>query len=986
MPDFKTPSAFFESSYVSLRDKSPMRWMVRFFEEVIAGKPRRLVDLETGAGKTELVVIWLLALAWFGLNGRKSSPVPRRLVWVVNRRVLVQQVFEIAKKLREKLKPDALPELDDVRAGLRELCGMDGEVFQVVELRGQIVADRDWAIRPAMPQIIIGTVDQIGSRLLFQGYGLGKWGRPQQAGLLGVDSWVAVDEAHLVPAFVLTLRQLCERCASSESLPPPFNAVFARLPFWLTELSATPGLPAPSAEKPFRLTDEESTDHAIADRVLAAGTRRVQVEWLPKAEKPKDSLIQKLVAAATDSKAARVAVFVREVGVADKVADGLATAGIAKNHMCKITGRIRGYERDRLAQQEAFRIFLSERTDPAAESGGERYFLVGTAAAEVGLDADADVIFCDFASLSTLLQRLGRLDRRGVLSRRHKNKNGDAPTMLVFASQDETKPKTKATIQCQLSKIANALKDDTASYSAKLMAGTHWLVEGKASNAEGANATEAAAEKNEEKSAKNQTEPLIDAATWSVLNPNDGACTSPKEWLAHDFAKIAAGPVVVPPVTDAVLDYWSATTDARSPHLSPHPFLYGLAEDDEGTPLVGVAFRLEIEALRETAGDDDDPETPHTAAEVLEIFERFPPLRAELHQMKLSAVREWLASPEGEKHPLIYRSRDKWHAKGAGKSASEAARALGPNSTLILPASALMRSKAFDSFMKDCQQSEEPNTAISDVLGGVSSPGRARYLRTIEPKTGRTGGNDAWLWDSDAEEKEAPFAKPDGYKRSLLKRLRIGGTEYSFRYLRPEYGDKGLQFLDDHNGNLGHLHRAENETIRIAAAIAPGDAFLRTLLSSAALQHDEGKRHSHWQRAFGRRKEPHDIAKLVPGLERPAPLKGFRHEWESLRKLAGTRTTPPFDIPPDSHALWRDLLLHFVGMHHGHLRPSISDAGLTPDFETEKQNPLRLESAERFTRLQRQLGRWRLAYLEALLKTADAEGSRIITEEEPDGN
>src|ERR1700752_1388205 len=102
----------------------------------------------------------------------------------------------------------------------------------------------------------------------------------------------------------------------------------------------------------------------------------------------------------------------------------------------------------------------------------------------------------------------------------------------------------------------------------------------------------------------------------------------PKEWLPHDFAKIAAGPVVVPPVTDAVLDYWSATTDARSPHLSPHPFLYGIAKDEEGAPLVGVAFRLEIEALRETTGDENDPETPNTAAEVLEIFERFPPLRA----------------------------------------------------------------------------------------------------------------------------------------------------------------------------------------------------------------------------------------------------------------------------------------------------------------------------------------------------------------------
>ncbi len=970
-----------------------MSWMVRFFEEVIAGNPRQLVDLETGAGKTELVVIWLLALAWFGFNGCKGLPVPRRLVWVVNRRVLVQQVFKIAKELRIKMACDAEPELNDLRTGLQALCGNSGEVFQVVELRGQIVADRDWAIRPAIPQLIIGTVDQIGSRLLFQGYGLGKWGRPQQAGLLGVDSWVAVDEAHLVSAFVLTLRQLRERCASStEGLPPPFNAVFVRLPFWLTELSATPGLPPPSSEQPFRLTDEERADPAIADRVLAARTRRVKVESLQKAEKPKDVLIQKLVIAATESKAARIAIFVREVGVADKVADGIKSelkkAGIPETRVCKITGRIRGYERDRLSQREAFRAFLSERTQPNAESDGVRYFLVGTAAAEVGLDADADTILCDFAPLPTLLQRLGRLDRRGVLSRRHADGNGDAPTMQIFARPDETKPKTKETIQSQLTRIAKALKDDTTPYSAKLMAGTHWLAKGKATDAEGADPSNSVEEKKEEKSAKNQTDLFIEAATWDVLNQNDGTCGSPMEWLAHDVARIAAGPVVVPPVTNAVLDYWSATTDPRSPYLSPHPFLYGLADNDEGTPLVGVAFRLEVEALREPAGDEEDPETTNIAAEVLEIFERFPPLRAELHQMKLSAVREWLTSPEGEEHPLVYRSRDKWHAKGAGESASEPARALGPNSTLVLPASALMRSKAFDSFMKDCQQSEEPNIAISDVLEGWSDPQHARYLRTIEPKTGRTGGEGAWLWDSDAEEKNAPVAKTDGYKRSLLKKLRIGGTEYTFRYFRPfrpEYGEKGLQFLDDHNGTLGHLNRAEMETTRIAEAIVPGDTFLRVLLSTAALQHDEGKRHSHWQRAFGRRKEPHDIAKLVPGLERPAPLKGFRHEWESLRKLVGADTMPPSDISVDSHTLWRDLLLHLIGVHHGHLRPSISDAGLTPGIEVEKQNSLRLESAERFTRLQRQLGHWRLAYLEALLKTADAEGSRNITEEEPDG-
>lgn len=960
------------------------------FGDVVEGHYPHLVDLPTGAGKTEFVVIWLLALAWYGKDSAHRRPIPRRLVWIVNRRVLVQQVFNIAKDLREKLST-ASTELAPIRDGLRALCGSEKDFFEVVELRGQIVADRDWAIRPGVPQLIIGTVDQIGSRLLFQGYGLGKWGRPQQAGLLGVDSWVAVDEAHLVPAFVLTLRQIRERCASTgESLPSPFNAIFARLQFWLTELSATPGLPRPSAEPPFSLTDEETADSAIADRILAAGLRRVQKEPL-KGTKPneqKESLVQQLVEAAVCSKAARIAIFVREVGVADKVADGIKGKGrdIALDHICKITGRIRGYERDRLAERPAFRKFLTARPEHSAETQSERHFLVGTAAAEVGLDADADEILCDFASLPTLLQRLGRLDRRGVLSRRHAEEHGDAPTMRVFATQEETKEKTKQKIQRQLSKVSTALQADTAPYSAKLMAGTHWIADGNDEAKEEEDAAQADEKTSEEKSAKSQTASLIEVATWSVINPCHGVCTAPKEWLAHDLARVAAGPVVVPPLTDAVLDYWSATTDERSPQLSPHPFLYGLAEDDEGTPLVGVAFRLEVEALRETTGDDDDTETSDVAAEVLEIFERFPPLRAELHQMKLSAVRDWLATLEAQKHPLVFRERDKWGAKAAGESTAATVRALGPNGTLILPASAAMRSKAFGAFMNEYQQSGELNTAISDVLDGVSKS--SRYRRTIEPATGRTGSDGAWLWGASANENDAPVpaARLEGFKRSLLKKLRIGGTEYSFRYFRLERSQEGLQFLDDHDGVPGHISRAEAEASRLAEAIAPGNSFLRTLLATAALQHDEGKRISKWQVAFGWRKGQHALAKLHPDLEKPAPLHGFRHEWESLRKLFGTGAAPPPEIPQEAHALWSDLLLHLVGVHHGHLRPSIADNGLTPDAETEKHNPLRLEAAERFARLQRQLGRWRLAYLEALLKTADAEGSRIILEEEPDGN
>src|SRR5262249_46825697 len=103
-------------------------------------------------------------------------------------------------------------------------------------LRGQFVDNRDWLADPAGPAIVVGTVDMIGSRLLFQGYGVSRGMRPYQAGLLGVDPLVVLDEAHLVPPFTHLLRTV-ERDAS---LWPKEKGDLALLPrFRLLPLSAT---------------------------------------------------------------------------------------------------------------------------------------------------------------------------------------------------------------------------------------------------------------------------------------------------------------------------------------------------------------------------------------------------------------------------------------------------------------------------------------------------------------------------------------------------------------------------------------------------------------------------------------------------------------------------------------------------------------------------------------------------------------------------
>jgi len=170
----------------------------------------------------------------------------------------------------------------------------------------------------------------------------------------------------------------------------------------------------------------------------------------------------------------------------------------------------------------------------------------------------------------------------------------------------------------------------------------------------------------------------------------------------------------------------------------------------------------------------------------------------------------------------------------------------------------------------------------------------------------------------------------------------------------------------------------------MASIVAPGCEFLRTLLSEASVVHDVGKHSPKWQLPMGNRDLANPVAK--PLIERPARMGGFRHEWESLLKVVGN--CPPKAPPSLSESekqIWIDLWHHLIASHHGHLRPWIADRVLeTHPFSKQRQSSLRNQSAERFSRLQRLLGPWRLAYMEALIKAADVAASQGGEEDDSD--
>src|SRR5262249_25246354 len=170
------------------------------------------VDLPTGLGKTSVMTIWLIARA-------HGARLPRRLVYVVDRRAVVDQATDEAEKLRKALEGkaehfDALDESTRAQekqtaAELKKWLGFnDKRKLSISTLRGAHVDNREWLDDPAPPAITVGTVDMIGSRLLFEGYGVSRKMRPFQAGLLGVDALIVLDEAHLVPPFAHLLRTI----------------------------------------------------------------------------------------------------------------------------------------------------------------------------------------------------------------------------------------------------------------------------------------------------------------------------------------------------------------------------------------------------------------------------------------------------------------------------------------------------------------------------------------------------------------------------------------------------------------------------------------------------------------------------------------------------------------------------------------------------------------------------------------------------------
>ncbi len=146
----------------------------------------------------------------------------------------------------------------------------------------------------------------------------------------------------------------------------------------------------------------------------------------------------------------------------------------------------------------------------------------------------------------------------------------------------------------------------------------------------------------------------------------------------------------------------------------------------------------------------------------------------------------------------------------------------------------------------------------------------------------------------------------------------------------------------------------------------------------AARWHDLGKDRLIWQRSIGNRDYPGLVlAKSGSGM-RPIDLSDYRHELGSLIDISNY---PEFlELSEEL----QDLVLHLVAAHHGRARPHFPEKE-TFDYDRSEEAVAAIvsEVPRRYGRLQRKYGRWGLAYLESLVRAADAMASQYVAGEDP---
>ncbi len=387
----------FSDFFAALHEHEPFPWQRRLAEEVFNEGWPDCIDLPTASGKTACIDIAVFVLACQAGRETNARKVGRRIFFTVNRRVIVDEAFERAKKIAcELMKAEQRNDagiLGQVARALRSI-NEEQDVHKAppldrTQLRGGIYRDRTWARSMTQPIVVCTTADQLGSRLLFRGYGVSDSMKPVHAALTACDSLILLDEAHVIKAFTQTL-QLIERYRHPDQTSPAMRFV---------QMTATPA----GAENRFELDEADQAHPILRARQLAS--KPAELVKLDKKKSVADEIVRRALAIPSDERKA-IGIIVNRVRTAREIYHAIHEKHPSQAHL--VIGRMRPVDRDRL-QDQLRAVVGPDRKDRLDEP----CFVVATQCLEVGADYDFDALITECASIDALRQRFGRLNRKG---------------------------------------------------------------------------------------------------------------------------------------------------------------------------------------------------------------------------------------------------------------------------------------------------------------------------------------------------------------------------------------------------------------------------------------------------------------------------------------------------------------------------------------------------------------------------------------------
>ncbi|MGL5808384.1 MAG: type I-G CRISPR-associated helicase/endonuclease Cas3g [Nocardioides sp.] len=970
----------FADFYHEVHAHQPFPWQRDLVQQVVARHSwPSVVNVPTGLGKTAMIdiAVFLAALDADAIPDARVGR--RRIFFVVDRRIVVDQAEAHARKVAHALGSAAEGGVvAEVAARLRVLGAADTDPLPVVKMRGGATWDAAWLPRPDLPGIVTGTVDQVGSRLLFRGYGVSRRRWPIDAALVGTDSLILVDEAHLATALTTTLDSAlsCDAPTEPFTLPPPV----------VVQLSATVSVPTSGWAAGFDV-DAHLADPEAARRLRATKTLRVETVAKPAAVKTIASLALAATDTATNSAtstgAARVLVVCNTIDRARAVHGELARKLPQGCHLSLLFGRSREFDRERVVQDVLERF----RADRDAQ-GSAPAVLVATQTVEVGIDIDATDLVTESSSWDALVQRIGRVNRRGVRER---------ASCVVVHDQDPKNP------------VYGEVRDRTVGFLRALL---------------------------------DESEGSLDISPLALRR------IARAEKQAESLVR---APTAVPLLLPAHLDAWARTAPAPSNDAPLDAYLHGIDSGVAAVTLTwrDGLWDAHGEELSETEAALSVDALPIRMEEAVEV--PVGAVRRWLSHEKAQPLGEWDDEDDWDV-PFGTNVAQRVLRRATESDGSERwrwadARELRPGDSIVVPAEL----GGLDAFGW-APDSKDKVIDVSELAAYVRARPVLRLDDGLPARLGLAppgGGlwDDVWRWRTTDDAELAGkierricvwLTEPEWVRSSAWARAdRLSGlaavmghaslrrpatkatarsTHEQLMLVPPalmcpqlernewrdvhEEADSGTAHFN-HPVTLREHHAAVGARARLIAQVLNLPEHLADAVEDAAKWHDLGKVDERFQAMlFGGdeilaslAEEPRAKSGMAAGdrrahreaHRRSGMPQGARHEaWSAALVEAYV------DARETSYAGDPELLVHLVASHHGHARPLLPivvDNGqheLVTEVDGLRVSAVLprvvdLSAAERFEALNRRYGRWGLAMLETIVRSADmtvsAEGS-----------